>query len=102
MKAKHIQSAIDALEHWHSFADEPVVPCTEQEIAAMAARLPGGRVPAAYRDLLAYGGRRWGGVYGAVDSSYEMTWTRLSHDYRDIVAMIRPLHECVALPPELF
>lgn len=102
MKAKHIQAAIDVLEHWHGFAEEPVVPCTEQEIAAMAARLPGGRIPEAYRELLAYGGRKLGGVYGAVDISYEMTWPLLSHDYRDIVAMIRPWDKDVALPPELF
>jgi len=102
MKAKHIQAAIDALERWDGFATESVLPCTEQDVAVMAARLPGGRVPEAYRELLAYGGRKLGGVYGGVDISYEMTWALLSHDYRDIVAMIRPWDKAVVLPPELF
>jgi hypothetical protein len=52
--------------------------------------------------LLAYGGRKLGGLYGSVDISYEMTWALLSHDYRDIVTMIRPWDKEVALPPELF
>lgn len=102
MRAKYIQAAIDALEHWDGFAKEPVVPCTEQEISAMAAQLPPQRIPEAYRELLVYGGRKLGGVYGAVDISYEMTWTLLSHGYRDIVAMIRPWDKDVVLPAHLF
>lgn len=54
----------------------------------MAARLPGGRIPEAYRELLAYGGRKLGGVYGGVDISYEMTWALLSHGYRDIPELL--------------
>lgn len=102
VKAKYIQPAIDALERWSGFAGEAVVPCTEQEIAAMAARLPGGHIPEGYRELLAYGGRKLGGVYGGVDISYEMTWGLLSHDYRDIVAMIRPWGQGAVLSRELF
>jgi hypothetical protein len=102
VKTKYIHAAIDALEQWPGFANESVVPCTEQEVAAMAARIPGGRIPDAYRELLAYGGRKLGGVYGGIDISYEMSWALLSHDYRDIVAMIRPWDKDVVLPPELF
>jgi hypothetical protein len=59
-------------------------------------------VPEAYRKLLAYGGKKLGRVYGAVDISYEMTWAQLSHGYRNIVAMIRPWDPKAVLPPELF
>jgi hypothetical protein len=102
VKTKYIRAAIDAFERWPGFANESVVPCTEQEIAAMAARLPGGRMPEAYRELLAYGGRKLGGVYAGIDISYEMSWALLSHDYRDILAMIRPWDKEVVLPPDLF
>jgi hypothetical protein len=102
MKAKYIQAAIDAIERWPDFADESVQPCTEQEIAMMAARLPGGRMPEAYRELLAYGGRKLGDVYASIDISYEMTWALLSGDYEDIRAMVRPWDKRAILPPELF
>jgi hypothetical protein len=102
MKAKYIQAAVDAFESLHGSAEESVVPCTEQEVAATTARLPCGRVPEAYRELLAYAGRKLGGVYGGVDISYEMTWALLSHDYRDIASMIRPWDKAVMLPRELF
>jgi hypothetical protein len=102
MKGKYIQPAIDAFEGWSGSAGESVVPCTEQEIATMAARLPSGRLPEAYRELLAYGGKKLGGVYGGVDISYEMTWALLSHDYRDILTMIRPWDKAVVLPRDLF
>jgi hypothetical protein len=102
MKAKYIQPAIDAFEGWPGSAGESVVPCTAQEIATMAARLPGGRIPEAYRELLAHSGKKFGGVYGGFDISYEMTWALLSHDYRDILTMIRPWDKAVVLPRELF
>ena len=102
MNAKHIHAAIDAFEGWPGFAEESVVPCTEHEIAAMAAHLPGGRVPEAYRELLAYGGRKMGRLYERIDISYEMTWALLRDDYKDVLAMIRPWDKGVVLPPKLF
>jgi SMI1 / KNR4 family (SUKH-1) len=102
MKATHIQTAIDALERWDGFTDDSVEPCTEQEITTMAARLPGGHIPDAYRELLAYGGRKLGGVYSGIDISVEMTWTLLSNDYMDIKAMMRPWNNGATLPSELF
>lgn len=115
MTQKYIAEAVRALEaeggaleadaaarEAQGAARGPVVPCSREDVDALQAMLPAPyKLPAAYVELLLYGGRSLAGVFQGIDFSFEMAKALLEHGNRDIVRMLQASAPGATLPPDV-
>jgi SMI1/KNR4 family protein SUKH-1 len=99
---RYLQPIADMLAPALAVATATLVPCSADEITALEALVAPHRLPAAYREFLAYGGKQLAGVFGSVDFSYALVWTEREHGNRDIRRMLEAWDRNAVLPESVF
>jgi SMI1/KNR4 family protein SUKH-1 len=98
----YLQGVAEILAPAIAEAPGSLVACSDEEIAALEQLVAPHRLPAAYVELLRYGGKQLGPIFRGVDFSYRMALAQRSHGNRDILKMLRVWDKTAALPETLF
>jgi hypothetical protein len=99
---RYLQPVVDTLAPLIAEAPGSLVPCSDDEIAALEALVAPHHLPAAYVEFLRYGGKDLAGVFHGLNFSYRMTFVLRKDGSRDIVSMLRRRDPAALLPDTVF